>query len=83
MMGIETLYIDCPAMKAIVHFSVFDAKFRHKGRTVMMSFHSYCGPSFEYTDEEIFFPDDSPEYSNLWKQFDGWWNAKGKWIYNH
>jgi hypothetical protein len=63
---------------AIVHFSTFDAKFKHCGRTVMMSFHHYCGPMFEYTDEEELFPDDSAEYDDLWRQFNGWWEAKGK-----
>ena len=64
-----------------VHYSTTDAIFRTiDGRPVVMEFHRFCGPMFSLEDNDGgWMPDEgSEEWDNLWPQFDGWWNAKGK-----
>lgn len=66
----------------IVHYSTTDAVFRDvDGTPVTMEFHSYLGPFFSrnnWNDGGFIPEEDSP----LWKQFYGWWNAKGKKTYD-
>lgn len=59
----------------IVHGMSSDAVFRDEaGKPVIMSFHTYLGPTFENKDGE-----DLPEVSPfVWEQWRGWWNAKGR-----
>ena len=68
----------------VIHYSTTDAVFRTlDGKPIIMEFHRYCGPSFSLDgDDWNFMPDeDSKEWVSMWKQFDGWMNAKGKEIY--
>lgn len=67
----------------IMHYSSVDAIFRKlSGEPIAMEFHHYCGPFFLTKDEEDWLPkEDSLEWVSLWKQFYGWWEAKGKTIY--
>jgi len=69
----------------IVHYGTNDAIFRSvEGRPIAMEFHRYCGPFFSLEENDGgYMPDqDTPEWTNLWNQFDGWWNAKGKRLYS-
>ncbi len=63
----------------IAHYSTKDAVFRTLDKQpIAMQFHRFCGPSFELDGEECWIPDfESAEWFNLWKQFDGWMDAKG------
>lgn len=73
-MGIE--HVRYP--EAIVHYSTVDAVFRDEyGVPVLMSFHPFCGPSFEINGADWMPDEDDP----VWDQFNGWWNAKGKALY--
>lgn len=70
----------------ILHYSTTDAVFKTlDGKGITMEFHHYCGPMFdtEFGDGGfVYMPEeDSPEWNHLWKQFYGWWEAKGKGIY--
>lgn len=60
----------------IVHYSVIDAVFRAEdGSPVSMSFHHFCGPSFEDSDgKDVCLDEDDA----IWTQFNGWWEAKGR-----
>lgn len=60
-----------------------DAVFNWEHRKVTMEFHRYCGPSFwlsygQEGEDEIWNWFEIPE---LVEQFDGWWKAKGQYIY--
>ena len=61
--------------RAIVHYSTVDAVFRlDDGTPVAMEFHRMLGPTF-WQGEDEYFPE---EDSEIWVQFSGWWEAKGK-----
>ena len=71
---------------AFVHYSTIDAVFRTlDGKPISMDFHNYLGPFFSlYDGDGGWMPEeDTPEWDNLWRQFYGWWDAKGKDIYKN
>ncbi len=85
-MGVEHTYFASEDGEITGHMacSFVDAVFLYQGKKVLMSFHPYLGPSFdilEGKDEVRFYPGEEPEYNVIWKQFDGWWDAKGKELY--
>ena len=84
-MGIQAIYFgDGKTVNGILHVSTTDAIFRTlDGKPIAMEFHHYCGPSFFLKDDTSdWIPEiDSDEWHNLWQQFYGWWDAKGKAIY--
>ena len=59
---------------ARVHYSTVDAVFRAlDGRPISMEFHRYCGPMFFTREGDDYMPEeDTPEWDNLWHQFNGW-----------
>ena len=64
-----------------VHSHLPDAKFKWQGKSVVMTFHEFCGPIFEVVTPqglEAIMPTDEKEFDDLWKQFEGWWKVKGK-----
>lgn len=63
----------------VIHYSTKDAVFRTiNDKPVSMEFHRYCGPCFELDGDYGWLPEEgSKEWGNLWRQFDGWMNAKG------
>lgn len=64
----------------VVHYSTTDAVFRTlDGSPITMEFHHFCGPLFSMKDGDGgWLPDEkTPEWDNLWRQFDGWWKSKG------
>lgn len=74
-MGLEYFHF----RDGIVHYSTVDAVFCNEaGEPISMSFHPFCGPVFEDTDDKPVYPD---EDDPLWEQFNGWWEAKGRAIY--
>ena len=81
-MGIDaTPFGDGKTIIGIVHISTVDAIFRDLDRRpISMEFHPYLGPSFfKKNAESEWIPDyPSKEWDNLWRQFEGWWDAKGK-----
>lgn len=84
-MGTEHCYFSSRDGEITGHisFQTIDATFRHNGKKVNMYFHRYLGPSFyavENGDEIDIYPGE--EAVDLWKQFDGWWNAKGRKLYS-
>lgn len=85
-MGIEAIrFGDGINVIGICHVSTTDAVFRTlDNKPVTMEFHPYCGPAFFLANDDTqdWMPDHpSPEWDNLWHQFEGWWEAKGKEIY--
>ena len=69
-----------------LHYSTVDAIFRDVDKKpISMEFHNYCGPMFSKVEGDGgYMPkEDTLEWYNLWKQFEGWWNAKGKAIYGN
>ncbi len=85
-MGRETIYFSGKGGEITGHISVTtpDAHFKHNGESVIMSFHPYLGPFFELVEGKQlleFSPGEESEYDSLWKQFYGWFEAKGKAIY--
>ena len=67
-----------------IALSTIDATFRYNDKKVNMYFHNYLGPRFfilENKEEIDFYPGEEDEYKDLWDQFGGWWDAKGKHIY--
>jgi len=84
--GRETIYFSGKDGEFTGHISLTtpDAKFIHNGKPVIMSFHNYLGPFFEIVKGKELVeisPGEEPEYDNLWKQFYGWYEAKGKFTY--
>ena len=62
----------------VVHYSTTDAVFRTlDGRPIAMEFHRFCGPMFnidKIDNDWAWLPEeDSEEWVNLWRQFDGWY----------
>lgn len=85
-MGVERHYFssDGGEIRGSVLIYNIDATFRHSGEKINMYFHNYMGPSFFTVNngkEEDFYPGEEEKYVHLWKQFDGWWEAKGKHLY--
>ena len=85
-MGQEIIYLS--DKEGVVNGNILlttqDAVFKYKGKSVIMSFHPYLGPFFELVNgKELvdFTPGGERKYDNLWKQFSGWYKAKGKQIY--
>lgn len=74
-MGLEAIRFG----NGIVHLCTVDAVFRSEdGKPISMSFHPFCGPTFEDSDGQPVYPD---EPDPIWKQFNGWWRAKGRVLY--
>jgi len=84
-MGTEHIYFDDhQGIRGHIALSTIDAKFKFDGKPVRMYFHNYLGPSFyiiENGEEVDFYPGEEPEYEDLWNQFNGWWESKGKTLY--
>jgi len=69
-----------------ISYMTKDAVFRTlDNQPIVLEFHRYCGPMFTIDDNDPggFMPKEgTPEWDDLWRQFDGWWSAKGKAIYH-
>lgn len=85
-MGTEHHYFSSPDGEIRGHIAIatIDATFKYGKKKVNMYFHRYLGPSFYLVDdgrEVDIYPGFEDDYKHLWRQFDGWWGAKGKAIY--
>ena len=70
---------------ARVHYNSVDAIFRTlEGLPIALEFHYFCGPMFLDKEDEYWLPEENTlEWYNLWSQYEGWWKAKGQYIYKN
>ena len=72
-------------------FNFADAKFKWGAKTLVMSYHNYCGPMFEMVTgngdlvdfSDFGGVDSGVLWDALWKQYNGWWKAKGEALYGY
>lgn len=79
----KSVHFDNGVMSGIIHYRDKDAVFTLGGCKISMDYHSYLGPEFWFNlgreGERIF--QDWYEFPELVAQYDGWWEAKGKYVY--